>query len=46
VIGPARIILKTNGVERLAMDMQLMEHILTNIMSNALKYSPDEKIKN
>ncbi|WP_075348802.1 PAS domain S-box protein [Algoriphagus marinus] len=38
------IILETKGVERLVpMDMQLMEHILTNIMSNALKYSPDAK---
>lgn len=38
------IVLETNGVNRsIAMDFQLMEHILTNILSNALKYSPDKK---
>lgn len=38
------VTLEANGVERpVPMDMQLMDHILTNIISNALKYSPDEK---
>lgn len=38
------ITLETKGVERpVSMDIQLMEHVLTNIMSNALKYSPDAK---
>jgi PAS domain S-box-containing protein len=37
------VTLETNGVERqVPMDMELMEHILTNIISNALKYSPNQ----
>lgn len=36
--------LETKGIERpVQIDLQLMEHVLTNIMSNSLKYSPDEK---
>lgn len=38
------ITLEIKGVARaVSIDLQLMEHVLTNIISNALKYSPDKK---